>query len=70
MGEGGGGEVADGDRDTWVEWEIMLSRFFPTKVAGAGTYLTLRKSTSVSSGGDYGGNNQVMIMMMRLTWLR
>lgn len=59
-GMGDGGEL---DGDTWVEWEIMLSRFFPIKVDGAGTYIALRKSLAVSSGGQYGGNNQVICML-------
>lgn len=53
-----GGEVGGIYGDTWVEWEIILSRFFPTKVMGAGTYLTLRKSTAARRG----GNNQVMMI--------
>ena len=57
-GMGEGGQV---DGDTWVEWEIILSRFFPTKIRGAGTYLTLRKSIPVPTGGEYGGNNQVRL---------
>eukprot|EP00752_Nemacystus_decipiens_P009859 g8796.t1 len=63
-GDGEGGEVR-GDDDTWVEWEIMLSRFFPTKVAGAGTYLTLRKSIPAKGGGEYGENNQGLWMATR-----
>eukprot|EP00752_Nemacystus_decipiens_P002193 g2087.t1 len=67
-GSGEGGEVelyGDDLSDTWVEWEIILSRFFPTKVKGAGTYLTLRKSMAASFGGEYGGNNQGLWMATR-----
>lgn len=62
-------EVDEGgglDGDTWIEWEIILSRFSPTKVAGAGTYITLRKSIPASGGGDYGGNNQVRLQLTAL----
>lgn len=48
--------------DKWVEWEIMLSRFHPMKVAGADTYLTLGKAVTA----PLGSNNQVSPSEKRL----
>ncbi|CAN0394916.1 unnamed protein product [Pylaiella littoralis] len=47
--------------DKWVEWEIMLSRFHPMKVAGADTYLTLGKAVTA----PLGSNNQGLWMATR-----
>ncbi|CAM9585971.1 unnamed protein product [Scytosiphon promiscuus] len=47
--------------DEWYEWEIVLSRFKPIKIYGAGTYMTLVPSRVLPRA----GNNQGMWMATR-----
>eukprot|EP00904_Undaria_pinnatifida_P007118 jgi/Undpi1/3536/HiC_scaffold_16.g06908.m1 len=56
--EPGEGQVVEGRGEEWFEWEILLSRFFPLKISGAGTYMTLQASKVLR----HGGNNQGLWM--------